>query len=133
MTGYAQGPYPYLISVPEDEIFRLKEKLASIRFPDELEEAEWDYGVPLADAKRLITRWREGYNWREHEERLNNALPQFLVDIPVEGFGTLNIHFVHKRSNVKDSIPILFVHGCEYYTNQYTMILTWSVRARKLY
>jgi hypothetical protein len=36
----------------------------------------------------------------------------FTRDIEVEGFGVLNIHYVHQRSKVKSAIPLLFVHGC---------------------
>ncbi|KAF8872227.1 Alpha/Beta hydrolase protein [Infundibulicybe gibba] len=50
-----------------------------------------EYGAPLADMRRL--------------------LPQFTRDIDVEGFGSLNIHYIHKRSEVANAIPLLFVHG----------------------
>ena len=112
MSTYPQGPNPYLISVSDEQIAFLKAKLEQSRFPDELDEAGWAYGVPLEDVKRLAARWKDGYNWKEHEERLNRTLPQFTVDLPIEGFGLLNIHFVHKRSTVVNSIPLLFVHGC---------------------
>jgi hypothetical protein len=36
----------------------------------------------------------------------------FTRDIQVEGFGVLNIHYVHQRSQVQGAIPLLFVHGC---------------------
>ncbi|KAF9568764.1 alpha/beta-hydrolase, partial [Agrocybe pediades] len=77
----------------------------------ELEDAGWDYGVPLADVKRLVTRWKEGYDWRKHEKQINAELPQFTRDIEVDGFGKLNIHYVHKKSDGEDAIPLLFVHG----------------------
>ncbi|KAF7332854.1 EHN domain-containing protein [Mycena venus] len=81
------------------------------RFPDELDDAGWDYGAPLADIKRLVTRWKNGYDWRKHEAALNAELPQFTRDIDVEGFGTLNVHYVHKKSALETAIPLLFVHG----------------------
>lgn len=54
--------------------------------------------------------WQNGYDWRSEEEKINQ-LPQFTVDIPVEGFETLKIHFVHKQSPCKNAIPLLFTHG----------------------
>ncbi|KAJ7693068.1 Alpha/Beta hydrolase protein [Mycena rosella] len=42
---------------------------------------------------------------------LNAELPQFTHDIAVQGLGTLNIYYVHKRSAVEGAIPLLFVHG----------------------
>ncbi|KIJ49132.1 hypothetical protein M422DRAFT_161534 [Sphaerobolus stellatus SS14] len=111
MSTNSQGPHPYFISVPDEQISLLKKKLEHTRFPDELDESGWAYGVPLEDVKRLAARWKDDYDWKENEDRLNKTLPQFLVDIPVKGFGTLNIHFTHKRSTVENAIPLLFVHG----------------------
>ena len=105
---------PFSISVPDEDIARLKAKLETTRFPDELEGAEWLYGSPLADVKRLVERWKDGYDWRKHEAELNEALPQFTVDIEVDGFETLNIHFIHQKSTLETAIPLLFVHGCKY-------------------
>lgn len=57
-----------------------------------------------------IDFWRKSYNWR-HEEALLNELPQYKIPIDVEGFGTLEIHFVHSKSSANKSIPLLFLHG----------------------
>jgi len=101
---------PFQISVSEDDLSLLHRKLADARFPDELADAGWDYGVPLFDVKRLVSKWKDSYDWRAHERDLNK-LPMFTRDIEVEGFGVLNIHYVHQRSKVEGAIPLLFVHG----------------------
>ena len=101
----------FQISVPDDALALLHRKLADSRFPDELSDAGWDYGVPLSDVKRLVSKWRDGYDWRAHERELNK-LPMYTRDIEVEEFGVLNIHYVHQRSPVETAIPLLFVHGC---------------------
>jgi pimeloyl-ACP methyl ester carboxylesterase len=100
----------FQISVPDDALALLHRKLADARFPDEISDAGWDYGVPLSDVKRLVNKWKDGYDWRAHERELNK-LPMFTRDIEVEGFGVLNIHYVHQRSEVESAIPLLFVHG----------------------
>ncbi|KAJ3762718.1 Alpha/Beta hydrolase protein [Lentinula raphanica] len=102
---------PFKLSVPDAKLDILRQKLALAEFPDELENAEWNYGVPLADIKRLVAYWKDGYDWRAQEARLNKELPQFTKDIDVDGFGTLNIHYVHQKSPVSNAIPLLFVHG----------------------
>ncbi|CAK5266342.1 unnamed protein product [Mycena citricolor] len=102
---------PYTIAVSDDALASLHQKLKATRLPDELDETAWDYGVPLADIKRLVARWRDGYDWRKHEAALNAELPQFTRDIAVDGHGTLNIHYIHQKSEVQDAIPLLFVHG----------------------
>ncbi|KAF7357442.1 Alpha beta-hydrolase [Mycena sanguinolenta] len=102
---------PYKISIPDDLIDRLHRKLELATLPDELDGAGWDYGVPLADVKRLVARWSSGYDWRHHEAQINAALPQFTRPIDVDGHGTLTIHYVHQKSAVAGAIPLLFVHG----------------------
>jgi hypothetical protein len=109
------SPQPYKISVPQDKIDNLKQKLSAAEFPDELDAAEWDLGCPLADIKRLTEAW-EKWDWRQAEERLNR-LPQFTTDVNVSGFGNVNVHFVHQRSAVTGAIPLLFVHGCRLSTS----------------
>lgn len=103
---------PYKINVPEEKITRLKQKLALVDLPPEIEDAEpWERGVPLADAKRILNYWINKYDWRKTEARLNNTLPQFEADIDINGFGTHTVHFVHQQSKVKNAIPLLFIHG----------------------
>ncbi|KAF8141469.1 Alpha/Beta hydrolase protein [Boletus edulis] len=102
---------PFKIAIPDEKLDLLRKKLELATFPDELESADWKYGVPLADIKRLTERWKNGYDWRKHEMELNDELPMFTRDIDVEGHGTLNIHYVHKKSTVADAIPLLFCHG----------------------
>ena len=109
---------PFNIAIPDSDLDLLKRKLELHRFPDELEGSEWDYGVPLAEMERLTNYWKDVYipdKWREEEAKLNQELPQFTRGIDVEGFGTLNIHYVHQESKVVDAIPLLFVHGCKWH------------------
>jgi hypothetical protein len=109
---------PFQINVPNEKITTLHAKLDLATFPDELEDAGWKYGAPLADIKRLAEKWRNGYDWRKHENELNQELPMFTRDIEVDGFGTLNIHYVHKKSEVVDAIPLFFCHGCKSYAHR---------------
>jgi hypothetical protein len=106
---------PFKISIPDAQVNLLKEKLALARFPDELQdlEDEWAYGAPLKDIKRLVARWRDGYDWKRYEADLNQNVPMFSQDIDIEGEGTLNVHYVHQKSKNKNAIPLLFVHGCK--------------------
>ncbi|KAK6386221.1 hypothetical protein LTS17_001796 [Exophiala oligosperma] len=102
---------PFTISVPDSELSDLKTRLSLARFPDEIEGAEWDYGAPLADVKRLTGHWKDKYDWRAAESKLN-ALPQYTTEIRCDGFPeTLRIHFIHSKSSRKNAIPLLFVHG----------------------
>lgn len=103
---------PFTISVPDSDLLTLSQKLSATTFPDELDEAAWDYGVPLADVKRLTQYWKDHYDWRKHEAKINE-LPNYKIPIHVDGFGALDIHFVHQKSEVGGAIPLLFSHGCK--------------------
>ncbi|KAF2648178.1 alpha/beta-hydrolase [Lophiostoma macrostomum CBS 122681] len=108
-------PKPYKISVPDSALAKLHRKLADADFPDELDaDEQWPYGAPLADVKRLANYWRDGFDWRRAEARLNE-LPQFEGKVQVDGFGDVGVHFVHKRcegeGEGEGAVPVLFVHG----------------------
>ncbi|KAL1722882.1 Alpha/Beta hydrolase protein [Schizophyllum commune] len=102
---------PYKINVSDEQIALLKAKLDLAVLPDELDDAGWDYGTPLGDVSRLVDYWKNGFDWKEQERAINDALPQFTRDIEVDGHGKLDIHYIHQRSEVKGAIPLLFVHG----------------------
>jgi pimeloyl-ACP methyl ester carboxylesterase len=104
-------PQPYTINVPDSAIEKLKRKLHDADYPDELDTAEqWPYGSPLSDVKRLANHWENNFDWRKVESKLNE-LPNFRKPVKVEGFGEIDIHFVHKKSSNPNAIPLLFSHG----------------------
>jgi len=95
----------FRIDVPQTDLDDLRDRLARTRWPDELPEAGWDYGVPLAYAREIAGYWADGYDWRTHEADLN-TLPQFMTTI--DG---ADVHFLHARSPREDAIPLLLTHG----------------------
>lgn len=102
---------PFTLAIQDADLELLRKKLDLVRLPDELVDAKWNYGVPLEDVKRLLARWKDGFDWRAAEASIN-VLPQFTRNIEVDGFGTLSIHYVHQKSQLDAAIPVLFVHGC---------------------
>ena len=106
------SPIPYKISISDSRLQTLHTKLSHAEFLDELEAAEWDYGAPLRDVKRLTAYWKDGFDWRKQEDEMNK-LPQFQTEIEVQGYDPLNIHFIYQKSTVVNAIPLLFVHGCK--------------------
>ncbi|GES62558.1 epoxide hydrolase [Aspergillus terreus] len=101
----------FQIAVSDVDLQRLHQKLESATFPDELDDAEWDMGVPLSEMKRLTAYWHNGFNWRQKEQELNEKLSQFIVPVSVDGFGELDIHCLHHTSANPNAIPLLFIHG----------------------
>ncbi|KAG0650258.1 Epoxide Hydratase [Hyphodiscus hymeniophilus] len=101
----------YTIAIPESTVQRLKQKLELTDLPKhEIEGAGWTYGTPLKDIERLTEYWKTKFDWREREIGLNH-LPNFMTQITADGFDSLDIHFLHQKSQVKGAIPLLFVHG----------------------
>jgi pimeloyl-ACP methyl ester carboxylesterase len=107
-TAYAQrgeAIVPFKIQVPDTVLADLKRRLAQGRFADEFADAGWDYGTNLAYLKSFIEYWREKYDWRAQERRLN-AFDQFKTTI--DG---IDIHFIHQRSKNPNAMPVLLLNG----------------------
>lgn len=107
------APIPFKIHLSDSFLEETKSKLKTARFPGELDLAsgnKWSYGTPLATVQDLAAYWRDSFDWRKIENRLNE-MPQFTADVKGEGVESINVHFVHKRSSKSNAIPLLFVHG----------------------
>lgn len=96
---------PYKIAIPQADLDDLRERLARVRWTNELPGVGEDYGVPLAPIKRLVEYWQSGYDWRLWEAKLN-AYPQFTTTIDGQ-----NIHFLHVRSQEDNALPLILTHG----------------------
>lgn len=96
---------PYKINVPDSVLRDLKDRLARTRFPDQLENVGWDYGTDPAYLKPLVEYWRDRFDWRAQERRLNE-FDQFTTTI--DG---LTIHFIHQKSKVPNAAPLVLTHG----------------------
>jgi microsomal epoxide hydrolase len=98
-------PRPFTIHVPDEALDDLRVRLERIRWPDENPGDGWQYGSDLAYMKTLAAYWREKYNWRQHEARLNR-LPQFVAS--VDG---IDLHFIHEPGVGPNPLPLLLSHG----------------------
>ncbi len=96
---------PFTIDVPDSVLADLKERLARARMPDEPEGVGWRLGMNQAYLRQLVEYWRDEFDWRAQERRLNR-LEQFKTTI--DG---LDIHFVHRRSPEPDAFPLILTHG----------------------
>jgi epoxide hydrolase len=96
---------PFRIEIPQADLDDLHDRLARTRWPDELPGVGWTRGVPLGYLKELAAYWRDAYDWRKHEARLNQY-PQLTTTI--DGTG---VHFLHVRSPEPDALPLILTHG----------------------
>lgn len=96
---------PFQVAIPDSALDDLRRRLGETRWPEAETVDDWSQGVPLAALRPLIEYWRDGYDWRACEARLN-ALPQFRTAI--DGLG---IHFLHVRSPDPAALPLILTHG----------------------
>ncbi|WP_258076933.1 MULTISPECIES: epoxide hydrolase N-terminal domain-containing protein [Thermobifida] len=95
---------PFRIAIPEETLSDLRFRLQAPRYPHPLPGDDWSTGVPLSYLRALVEEWRQ-FDWRSFEARLNR-LPHFTT--PIDG---QIIHFIHARSPVPGSVPLLLIHG----------------------
>lgn len=95
----------FRVDVPQAELDELGARLVSTRFTDEIPGSGSDYGVSVEWVRRMVGYWRDGYDWRAWEARLN-AYPQFTTEIDAQ-----NIHFMHVRSTDEAALPLILTHG----------------------
>jgi pimeloyl-ACP methyl ester carboxylesterase len=96
---------PFRIETPQSDLDDLNDRLTRTRWPGELPGVGWARGVPAAYLRELAEYWRDEFDWRAMESRLNE-LPQFITEI--DG---ANVHFVHVTSPEPDATPLLITPG----------------------
>jgi len=98
----------FRIAIPDADLADLRDRLARTRWPAEHpadRPGNWERGIPTSYLRRLVERWRDGFDWRAQEAKLN-AFPQFTTTIDGQP-----IHFLHVRSPEPDALPLILNHG----------------------
>ena len=96
---------PFRIDIPEQQLEDLRARLALTRLPEKETPDDWSQGVPLAYMREILDYWRNDYDWRRAEAKLNE-FDGFLTEI--DG---LDIHFLHVRSPEPNALPLIMTHG----------------------
>jgi len=96
---------PFTLAIPQDRIDDLHRRLDATRWPEKETVDDWSQGTPLAVLQDLAAYWRDGYDWRACEAKLN-GIGQFVTEI--DG---LDIHFLHVRSPHDGALPLIMTHG----------------------
>jgi pimeloyl-ACP methyl ester carboxylesterase len=95
----------FKLCVPTADIADLRERLGRSRFPDQVPGPAWAYGTDVAWMRGLIDYWRNEFDWRTQEARLN-AFPQCKVRLH-----GIDLHFLHVEGQGPDPSPLLLSHG----------------------
>ncbi|MGD9801944.1 MAG: epoxide hydrolase family protein [Hyphomicrobiaceae bacterium] len=110
-------PEPFRLHISEDALSDLKDRLARVRWPETPPVEPWSTGTSIAYMQELVAYWRDHFNWREQEARLN-GFRQFKV--PLAG---IDLHFIHELGKGPAPIPLLLSHGWPGSVVEFTQIL----------
>jgi len=105
LSNPATTPKPFEIRISDDALSDLRARLARVRWPDEPPFPLWSTGTSVAYMKQLVDYWRERFDWRAQEAKLN-AFAQFTV--PLAG---IELHFIHQPGKGPRPVPLLLSHG----------------------
>src|SRR5262249_8326526 len=100
-------PEPFTLHVADDVLDDLRRRLQHVRWPDEPPHAQgtWAYGTDLTYLQGLVGYWRDRFDWRQQEARLN-AFPQYRVRV-----ADIDLHFLHVPGVGLRPMPLLLSHG----------------------
>ncbi|MGL4290429.1 MAG: epoxide hydrolase family protein [Phreatobacter sp.] len=96
-------PVNFTLRISDRAIEDLKARLAQATWPDN-RPGPADGGED-AGQKRLVAYWRDGFDWRAAEARLN-AFPQFKVRL-----SGIDLHYLHVPGQGPDPTPLILCHG----------------------
>ncbi|HVY05071.1 MAG TPA: epoxide hydrolase [Burkholderiales bacterium] len=98
-------PTPFSLHVSDAVLADLKARLAAVRWPDEVPGNNWKYGTDLPYLKSLVSYWKDEYDWRRHEAKLN-GFRQFTVKL-----SGIDVHYIHEEGKGPKPMPLLISHG----------------------
>lgn len=96
---------PFQIAASDEDLADLTERLRRTRFPKVETGAGWNSGTTLGFAERLVSYWRDQFDWRAQELRFNR-LDHRLVDIDGQA-----IHVLVEPGSGPDPLPLLLANG----------------------
>ena len=96
---------PFTLHIPDADIADLRARLARTRWPDAAPGEPWAYGTSVDYLRGLVDYWRDGFDWRAQEAKLN-AYPQFRTSKT-----DIDLHWLHVPGKGPNPTPLLLMHG----------------------
>jgi pimeloyl-ACP methyl ester carboxylesterase len=100
---------PFRIDVPQADIDDLRGRLSRTRWPLPVpgrdDRTDFSRGIPQTYLNELAEYWRDGYDWRAQEAKLNEH-EQFTTVVDGQTF-----HIVHVPSANPEATPLILSHG----------------------
>lgn len=95
---------PFRVEIAQTELDDLAQRLANTRLPRPAAVDNWDLGTPNGYLRETVDYWRNDFDWRRQEARMNE-FPHYLTDIDGQ-----EVHFIHVPSAEPDATPLLLIH-----------------------
>jgi pimeloyl-ACP methyl ester carboxylesterase len=95
---------PFRVDVPQAALDDLADRLARTRLPQPAPSDDWESGTPNSYLAEAVERWRDAFDWRAAEARMNE-FPHFTTEIDGQ-----TIHFLHVRSPHEGATPLILAH-----------------------
>ena len=108
---------PFQVAASTSELEDLQHRLRSARLATAVPDMGWTYGMDNRYLREFIAYWREHYDWRAEERKLNRW-PQFMAEI--DG---VRLHFLHARSAHANAFPLVLTHGWPGSTHEFHKVI----------
>lgn len=100
-----KGITPFKIAVPEEQLQDLTQRLRNTRWPEDIGNDDWFYGVNGGYLRDLADYWIDGFDWKTAESRLDSyANYRVILD-------NVPIHFLHIPGKGPAPKPLIMSHG----------------------
>ncbi len=96
---------PFRIQIPDADLDDLTRRLAATRLPRPAAVDNWELGTPNDYLQATVDYWRDTFDWRRHEARMNE-FPHYVTEIDDQP-----VHFIHVPSVEADATPLLLLHS----------------------
>lgn len=94
----SNSPRPYTIDVSQSRIEEIRQKAASFKPSQDIEQPAWADGPPSSEMASLAHYWAEDYDWFAVQSHINEDFDHYMTTIPSAGGNytdPLDIHFIH--------------------------------------
>lgn len=102
-ASFALQPSPIFVS--DEVLIDLHNRLQSTRWPLDVGNTDWFYGVSRNYLEELVNYWVNEFDWRKAEKAIN-AYEHYKVH--VDG---IPVHFMRKPGVGPDPVPLILSHG----------------------
>jgi pimeloyl-ACP methyl ester carboxylesterase len=96
---------PFNVHITPSILRKLTKRISGTRWPDQIKDSDWQYGVPSSYMKDLCDYWATQYDWQRAENKMN-TYSNFIFDI--DGY---KIHCLHTKGKGNNTVPIIITHG----------------------